>query len=124
MTNADDYATSLMNDIDPRLLELLRAQINTFIKWDLVRFFHQNPHTTDTAPNIARYTGRDARIVEPELLELAEDGILSVETLGDLRVFTYTPQEDLHALIGDFLARCADRQFRVKAIYHVIRNLR
>ncbi|MCD4686190.1 MAG: hypothetical protein K8S97_09660 [Anaerolineae bacterium] len=124
MHESEDYAASLMNDMDPRLLELIRGQINTFIKWDLVRFFNENPHTNDTAENIARYTGRDVRIVEPELIQLAEDGVLEMEALPDMRVFTYTADQELRALVADFLARCEDRQFRVKAIYHVIRNLR
>ena len=59
MPDGDDFAASLMNDIDPRLLELIHTRINSFIKWDLVRFFHDNPHTADTADSIARYTGRD-----------------------------------------------------------------
>ncbi len=124
MHESEDYAASLMNDMDPRLLELIRGQINTFIKWDLVRFFNENPHTNDTAENIARYTGRDVRIVEPELIQLAEDGVLETEALPDMRVFTYTEDRELRSLVADFLARCEDRQFPVKAIYHVIRNLR
>jgi hypothetical protein len=124
MHDSDDYAANLMNDMDPRMLDLIRVRINTFIKWDLVRFFHENPHTNDTAENIARYTGRDVRIVEPELVQLAADEMLEMEELPDMRVFTYTEDPDLRALVADFLAQCEDRQFRVKAIYHVIRNLR
>lgn len=124
MHETDDYAASLMNDMDPRLLGLIRDRINTFIKWDLVRFFNENPHTNDTAENIARYTGRDVRIVDPELMQLAEDGVLEMEVLPDMRVFAYTADPELRDLVADFLARCEDRQFRVKAIYHVIRNLR
>lgn len=124
MSDSDDYAASLMDNIDPDLLELIQARINSFIKWDLVRFFHKNPHTTDTADNIARYTGRDVRIVEPELIQLAQSGVLDVDQLPDMRIYTYAEDPDLRALIGEFLNRCEDRQFRIKAIYHVIRSLR
>jgi len=124
MSDTDDYATSLMDNIDPELLDLIQTRINSFIKWDLVRFFHENPHTTDTAENIARYTGRDARIVEPELIQLAHDGVLELDQLPEMRIYTYTDNPTLRALIGEFLDRCEDRQFRVKAIYHVIRSLR
>jgi hypothetical protein len=74
--SSDDLATRLMDDIDPRLLEFIRTKVNSFIKWDLVRFFHDNPHTTDTADSIARYTGRDVRTVEPELQQLVSTGVL------------------------------------------------
>ncbi|MBI5959364.1 MAG: hypothetical protein HY866_11555 [Chloroflexi bacterium] len=124
MPDADDFAASLMDDMDPRLLELIRTRINSFIKWDLVRFFHDNPHTTDTADSIARYTGRDVRTVEPELQQLARDGVLMTEDLSGLRVYTFTGEKDVRDLVATFIRACDDRQFRVKAIYHVIRSLR
>lgn len=124
MPDTDDLATSLMDDMDPRLLELIQTRINSFIKWDLVRFFHDNPHTTDTADSIARYTGRDVRTVEPELIQLARDGVLQMEDLAGMRVFTLVGDNEMRQLIQNFIAACDDRQFRVKAIYHVIRSLR
>ncbi|HVO69012.1 MAG TPA: hypothetical protein VMT24_03140 [Aggregatilineaceae bacterium] len=124
MPDTDDYAASLMDDMEPRLLELIQTRINSFIKWDLVRFFHENPHTTDTADSIARYTGRDVRTVEPELVQLAHDGVLDMEDLSGMRVFTFATNPDMRELITSFIQACDDRQFRVKAIYHVIRNLR
>jgi hypothetical protein len=124
MSNDENFAASLMDDIDPRLLELIQSRINSFIKWDLVRFFHDNPHTTDTAENIARYTGRDVRTVEPELMQLARDGVLDMEDLSGLRVYTLAADDGVRDLINSFIVACDDRQFRVKAIYHVIRSLR
>jgi hypothetical protein len=124
MSDTEDFAANLMDDMDPRLLNLIQTRINSFIKWDLVRFFHENPHTADTAESIARYTGRDVRTVEPELLELASVDILDVEDLSGLRVFRLVADPEIRALIGEFITACDDRQFRVKAIYHVIRSLR
>ncbi|NDJ77678.1 MAG: acyl--CoA ligase [Chloroflexi bacterium] len=124
MPDTDEFATNLMDDMDPQLLELIQTRINSFIKWDLVRFFHDNPHTTDTADSIARYTGRDVRTVEPELIQLARDGLLDMEDLSGLRVFTLAGDPDIRELVAQFIAACDDRQFRVKAIYHVIRSLR
>src|SRR5882672_5765094 len=86
--STDDLATRLMDDIDPRLLDFIRTKVNSFIKWDLVRFFHDNPHTTDTADGIARYTGRDVRTVEPELRQLVNAGVLQSSDLNDLTVYT------------------------------------
>jgi len=53
--NESDLAARLMGDMDPGLLDFLKTRVNSFVKWDLVRFFHENPHTTDTAENVARY---------------------------------------------------------------------
>ncbi len=121
--NTDDLATRLMDDIDPRLLEFIRTKVNSFIKWDLVRFFHDNPHTTDTAEGIARYTGRDVRTVEPELHQLVSSGILQKTELNELTVYTLATDTEIRNLIDTFILACDDRQFRVKAIYHVIRGM-
>src|SRR5215813_7412363 len=112
---SDDLATRLMDDIDPRLLEFIRTKVNSFIKWDLVRFFHDNPHTTDTAEGIARYTGRDSRTIVPELQQLVSVGILRTADLDDLTVYTLATDLETRRLIDDFILACDDRQFRVKA---------
>jgi len=121
--SSDDLATRLMDDIDPRLLEFIRTKVNSFIKWDLVRFFHDNPHTTDTAEGIARYTGRDVRTVEPELQQLVEAEVLEATALNELTVYTLATSAELRLLIYKFILACDDRQFRVKAIYHVIQGM-
>ncbi len=120
----DDLGTRLMDDIDPRLLDFIRTKVNSFIKWDLVRFFHDNPHTTDTAEGIARYTGRDIRSIEPELNQLVSTGILQAAPLNDLTIYTLAVDTETRKLIDSFILACDDRQFRVKAIYHVIRGMR
>ncbi|MEP7284878.1 MAG: hypothetical protein ABI947_03820 [Chloroflexota bacterium] len=119
----DDLATRLMDDIDPDLLEFIRTKVNSFIKWDLVRFFNENPHTTDTAENIARYTGRDVRTVEPELDQLVQDGLVDMTPLNEMTVYTFGTDTAKRHMIDVFLAACDDRQFRIKALYHVIRGM-
>ena len=85
--------------------------------------FHDNPHTTDTADTLL---GTRARRTHgwPELVQLARDGELEMEDLTGMRVYTLTADADMRDLIKRFIEACDDRQFRVKAIYHVIRNLR
>ena len=119
-----DLAARLMEDMDSRLLDFLKNQVNSFVKWDLVRFFHENPNTTDTAENVARYAGRDPMAIEQELADLAESGVLRREMVGDLTVYSLATDEEMRDLIEQFVVACNDRQFRVKAIYHIIRGMR
>jgi DNA-binding transcriptional ArsR family regulator len=119
-----DLAGRLMADMDPRLLEFLQTKINSFVKWDLVRFFHDNPHTTDTAENIARYAGRSVETIRTELAELAEDGVLDENQLGDMVVYSLATDRQVRDLLEQFVKASDDRQFRVKAIYHIIRGAR
>ncbi len=117
-----DLTGRLMADMDPRLLRFLRETIDSFVKWDLIRFFHDNPYTTDTARNIARYAGRTDQAIRDDLAELAESGVLVESELGDMTVYSLTEDPELRELLDEFVEASDDRQFRVKAIYHIIRG--
>lgn len=121
---APDLTGRLMADMDPRLLEFLQNTVNSFIKWDLVRFFHDNPYTTDTAENIARYAGRNVDAIRDELAELKNDGVLKESRLGDMTVYSLVSDHTVRELLKKFIEASDDRQFRVKAIYHIIRGMK
>ena len=122
--SSNDLAARLMGDMAPQLLEFLKTKVNSFVKWDLVRFFHENPNTTDTAENIARYAGRDVATIEVELDELVGAGVLNRQRIGDLTVYSLADDPTMRSLVDQFILACDDRQFRVKAIYHIIRGMR
>jgi hypothetical protein len=119
-----DLTGRLMADMDPRLLKFLQSKVDSFVKWDLIRFFHDNPYTTDTAGNIARYTGRSAEAIRNDLAELAESAVLEETQLGDMTVYSLTGDSEIRELLDKFVTASNDRQFRVKAIYHIIRGSR
>ena len=121
---SNDLAARLMGDMAPQLLEFLKTNVNSFVKWDLVRFFHENPNTTDTAENIARYAGAMWPSIEVELDELVGAGVLERQRIGDLQVYSLVDDAEMRSLVEQFILACDDRQFRVKAIYHIIRGMR
>jgi hypothetical protein len=118
-----DLDARLMEDMDPRLFEFLKVGVNSFIKWDLVRFFHENPNTADTAADIARYAGRAPEDIEKELAELVQAGVLNRELVGVITVYSLSTDPTMRDLIDQFVMSCNDRHFRVKVIYHVIHRM-
>ena len=123
MGTGGDYTSRLMNDMDPALLDLIRSRINSFIKWDLVRFFHENPHTADSAESIARYTGRHVDAVQPALQELVSSGVMEARTVEGTTIYVITSTPSVRALIEQFVHACEDRHFRLKAVYHIIKGM-
>ena len=119
-----DLVGRLIADMDPDLLTFLRTKVNSFVKWDLIRFFYENPHTTDTAENIARYAGRNVETTREELADLADQEILARSQLGEMTVYSLTNNPETLSVIQRFIEASDDRQFRVKAIYHIIRGMR
>lgn len=123
-STGDDFTARLMDDMDPVLLDFVKTKVNSFIKWDLVRFFHENPHTADTVENIAKYAGRNVTAVEPELKELVDSGIMKKSLLGETTIYSLDTDEQMQSLVDKFILACEDRHFRVKAVYHIIRGMR
>jgi hypothetical protein len=119
-----DLAARLMDDMDPEVLEFLKSTVNSFIKWDLVLFFSENPNTTDTAANVSRYIGRDVGVTESELDELAQAKVLQRDRAGELLVYSLTADQAMRDRIKHFVAVANDVQFRGKVFYHLIRGLR
>jgi hypothetical protein len=118
-------AATVSHDTDgmnPHLLSFLREKVNTFTKWDLVRFFHDNPHAAEIAPSIARYIGREAAEVQRELANLVKAQVLQVKTVSDVQVYRLVDDEETRLLIHEFVVACDDPEFRVKAIHEVIEN--
>lgn len=105
------------------LLDFLHSKVNSFVKWDLVRFFHDNPHTRDTAENLARYIGRDTRSIERELEALVTAHVLQSEDVSGLKIYGLAENDDVRHLISAFIEACHDRAFRVEAIHHVIQEM-
>ncbi len=119
-----DATSQLMDDMEPGLLDFLREKVNSFVKWDLVRFFHDNPHAADTAQSIASFTGRDVRTIEDELAGLVAANVLQQREVSGVKIYTLAQDPAMRELVNRFVLACDDRQFRVKAIYHVIRSMR
>jgi hypothetical protein len=137
-------ADSLMDDMDPALLQFIKTRVTSFMRWELLRFLHENPGTADSAENIAQYTGRSVETVRPELDRLVQAGVLSKRTLGhkvsaedrtstkqaatepadqaSTTIYSFSADPETRRLIDNFVTACQDRHFRIKAVYHIIKN--
>jgi len=111
-------------EMTPQWQDFIEKRVNSFIKWDLIRFFHDNPHIQDTAENIAGYIGRDTKTIVRELDGLVKAEVLSVSDQNKLSIYRLTGDIETRDLIRDFVAACFDRNFRVQAIHHVIHGTR
>jgi hypothetical protein len=118
MHSAD--AADFLNHLSPELIAFLREQVSTLVQWDIVRFFHDNPHMSETAAHIAEYMGRDEATVAPELHALAQTGVLQTHVVSDVVIYHLVDDPHIHALIADFIVACDDPAFRRQAVYHFI----
>jgi hypothetical protein len=110
-------------EINATWQHFLRQRVNSFIKWDLVRFFHDNPNTIDTAENIAHVVGRDVKTIYRELEGLVQSEVLVKESLDGHPIYRLSADDQIRQLIREFVAACHNREFRIKAINQVIHGM-
>lgn len=101
----------------------IREKVNSFAKWDLVRFFHDNPYAADTAENIANYIGRDTHTILQELDELVSVGVLQCEKQKQGNIYRFSLMDDIRQRVTFFMQACHDRTFRAEAIRLVINGM-
>ena len=111
MAQGNSLKGSSGSRLNNMLLEFLHTKVNSFIKWDLIRFFHDNPHTRDTSENIASYVGRDVKTTERELEGLVDVEVLKEEEVSGLKIYHLVDDEETRGLINEFMAACHDREF-------------
>jgi hypothetical protein len=111
-------------DIDPDLLKCLRMQVNSFIKWDLVHFFYQNPYTIDTPEGIARHIGRNVGVIRVDLVALAAEGLLTVHCYDGVTVYSCSTDPVVKDKVQRLVEAFSDRLFRTRAAFQVIRAMR
>jgi len=124
MENKNRFTGQSIKDMDPILLDFVKTRANSFVKWELMRFFDDNPHTADTAENIAIYLGRKASTVKLALENLVENGILKNKTLNGVPIYVLTSDEPTRALVDRFALACENRFFRMEAVKQIIPGIR
>jgi hypothetical protein len=116
------FVTRLMNDLEPALLDFIKTNVNSFIKWDLLRLFYENQNTIDTAENIAKYAGRTVTVIEQELEDLVESGLMVKRGLNGASTYSLGSDEKAWAAVGNFVSACEDRDIRIRVVYQIVRG--
>ncbi|MBU0493677.1 MAG: hypothetical protein KKA73_30760 [Chloroflexi bacterium] len=115
--------TDVMEDMDADLLNLLKRQLDSFIKWDLVKFFYRQPDNTYQAQDLVQHLNRDLDELETAAQELASAGILDRRWRGNQAGFALAADPTTRRLVAKFMQACQDRYFRMKVVYHILRGL-
>lgn len=122
--SGDELTSRLPSSRELALLNFAKTKINSFIKWDLVKFFYLNTYTLDTVENIATYIGRNRDVVEHEIEGLVEDDILEKRILGNKSVYALTTKAAIRPMVDLFILACEGRVFRIKATTQIIQGMR
>jgi hypothetical protein len=113
--------SDIMEDMEPDLLSFIKKHVNSFTRWDLLKFFYQNPGAWDTAKSLANCIGRRAERVEAEVVQMAQEGLLRRDERGAEAVYTLTQDAETLTLVEQLVSGSRERTFRMKLVYHILR---
>lgn len=119
-----DVSVQSKTELEPILLDFVRTRANSFVKWELMRYFDQNPHTADTAETIAGFIGRRRAVVKAALEALVEAGIMRKKDLSGATIYSLAKDEQIRTLVDRFVLASEDRHFRIKAVNHILPGIR
>jgi hypothetical protein len=98
-------------DTDPILIQFLHDKLHTLVQWDVLQFFHHNPHTMDTPGQIARALGRERESVAVAMLALHDARLLQSRNVGET-IYMLTDDTATRAIIERFMQACDNPRFR------------
>jgi len=113
------------DNIDPVVSEFVDEYVDSFITWDLVLFFYENPFTMGTPSSIAMSIGRLDSDVLPYLEKLVEKKVLSREEhVQDSAeaVYSYIPDKDFERRVEQFQKALKDRASRLMIVSKVLQK--
>jgi len=68
--------------MDPELEQLIAKTVNTRVKLDVLRYYHDNPYAWESLDGLAQRLGRSVTDLEPAVASLARDGLLEARAGG------------------------------------------
>ncbi len=108
------------NGLDNDLHSFIEQYVDSFIKWDLVAYFHYNAGARGTPEEIAGKLGRKTEEIKEALETLDAKGLLSHEgDSGD--VYFYQASSDLKDKVTCFCEALEDRDKRLEILAKLLR---
>lgn len=94
--------------------KLLGEVIISFMEWDVIIYFYDNPHVCSTSLEIARKIGRNPKEVLKSLTLLNEKGVLEKKRKGRFECYSLKPNTKWMGAIEEFAACLEDRLARLE----------
>lgn len=100
--------------------ELIQGKLRSLVEWDVLQFFHHNPHAVESAQHIATALGREVGGVDKALQAMHRNKLIEKKDVQDLPYYRLTSDSRLRADIVKFMHACDDPSFRRSVIEQIV----
>ena len=112
-----------LDNVIPEVMDFVDRYIDSFVTWDVLTYFHENPGIERKISGIALDVGRRVESLEPPLKTLTDLGMLRAEVEpGDETAYSYTPTSDFNIQMERFLDATHDRTNRLAIVSKVLQK--
>lgn len=105
-----------------KIEDFLKQYLDSFITWDLLLFFYNNPSTSETLSSLSVRLGRNEDEVLPTLHSMTAKGILEKKKDGAGEIYCYFPGAELQKKIEEFVQALESRDKRLAILTHVLQR--
>ena len=102
-------------------LKVISLGMNSFTKWDLVKFFFEHPEGFFSLRELTDSLRRSPEQLLQDLRSLAAAGICQQKS-RELEEYQYTPDTRLRQVVEDFFRYCRTEQGRIKAVCQILKH--
>jgi len=107
--------------IPENIKEFVQKYVNSFVKWDILEIFAQNPLNSFSLDYIAFVTSRDLITTEKNLKELTEVKLLEESQHKNIDYYFLTSNNDLRFILKAFFNYLQLKENRLKIITLILR---
>lgn len=112
-----------LDNVSPDVMEFVDRYLDTFVTWDVLVYFHENPGIEKKISAIALDIGRRITSLQPSLTALAEQGLLASEVEpGDEPSYRYAPTSEFKSGMDRFIEATRDRTNRLAFVSKVLQK--
>ncbi len=123
----DQHMTDFMK-LDDAFEYFIKNYVDSFVKWEIIQFFHSHQLQIFSVAELARQINRPAKTLKSELHDLSTKGFLA-ETQEDQEIiYSFEPGEkqagdqELGVLLDQFIEFCKTREGRLRVIYKILKD--
>ena len=108
--------------IDQEVANTLLPHLDSFVKWELLRFLHDNPGLEADVEDLARYTGRDETELKPAARALYGAGLFRQGEGETGYTYSLTSNAKLREFVDELVKGfVADRLVRLAISSHILK---
>lgn len=102
-------------------LKVISLGMDSFTKWDLVKFFYERPESFFTLEDLVEALRRSPEQLQRDLSSLAAAGFCRTKGPG-AQEYQFTNDVNLRQGVEEFLRYCKNEQGRIKAVCQILKH--